>query len=110
MGSCAAPSAKGDDKFITTDYLQQCHRFLGAMMIGMIPDFAQAASGAAKNNKDNQTDYTANSRQAFADIARESFSNSVNIPPTLYKNQGEIITLIVGQDLDFSKIYKLKMK
>ncbi|WP_241165630.1 MULTISPECIES: hypothetical protein, partial [Enterobacterales] len=21
---CAAPSAKGDDKFITTDYLQQC--------------------------------------------------------------------------------------
>ncbi|MUR25015.1 resolvase, partial [Acinetobacter baumannii] len=24
MGSFAAPSAKGDDKFITTDYLQQC--------------------------------------------------------------------------------------
>ncbi|WP_315903216.1 recombinase family protein [Klebsiella pneumoniae] len=24
MGSCATPSAKGDDKFITTDYLQQC--------------------------------------------------------------------------------------
>ena len=85
-------------------------RFLGAMMVGMIPDFAQALSGAAKNNKDNQTDYTANSRQAFADIARESFSNSVNIPPPLYKNQGEIITLIVGQDLDFSGIYKLKMK
>ncbi|ASN59100.1 hypothetical protein GAY35_14215 [Staphylococcus aureus] len=32
MGSCAAPSAKGDDKFITTDYLQQCRtdsRFSG---------------------------------------------------------------------------------
>ncbi|WP_407225490.1 hypothetical protein [Enterobacter hormaechei] len=28
MGSCAAPSAKGDDKFITTDYLQQCPRKL----------------------------------------------------------------------------------
>ena len=27
MGSCAAPSAKGDDKFITTDYLQQCRKF-----------------------------------------------------------------------------------
>ncbi|MCK0370897.1 DUF4385 domain-containing protein [Salmonella enterica] len=27
MGSCAAPSAKGDDKFITTDYLQQCQPF-----------------------------------------------------------------------------------
>ncbi len=29
MGSCAAPSAKGDDKFITTDYLQQCPTELG---------------------------------------------------------------------------------
>nr|MDN1544347.1 antirestriction protein [Escherichia coli]MDN1631749.1 antirestriction protein [Escherichia coli] len=29
MGSCAAPSAKGDDKFITTDYLQQCRYFCG---------------------------------------------------------------------------------
>ena len=28
MGSCAAPSAKGDDKFITTDYLQQCRDFV----------------------------------------------------------------------------------
>ncbi len=27
MGSCAAPSAKGDDKFITTDYLQQCRKW-----------------------------------------------------------------------------------
>lgn len=85
-------------------------RFFGAMMLGMIPDLSQAASGIAQNNRDSQTDYTANSRQAFADIAREAFSNSVNIPPTLYKNQGEIITLIVGQDLDFSGVYKLKLK
>ncbi|AXV27999.1 group II intron reverse transcriptase/maturase (plasmid) [Escherichia coli] len=26
-GFMCAPSAKGDDKFITTDYLQQCHIF-----------------------------------------------------------------------------------
>ncbi|HBW4911740.1 TPA: hypothetical protein MFA59_005196, partial [Klebsiella pneumoniae] len=34
MGSCAAPSAKGDDKFITTDYLQQCrlHGQLGQQL------------------------------------------------------------------------------
>ncbi|OKU53411.1 replication initiator protein [Salmonella enterica subsp. enterica serovar Typhimurium] len=31
MGSCAAPSAKGDDKFITTDYLQQCPYFYRLM-------------------------------------------------------------------------------
>ncbi|QAZ61329.1 hypothetical protein C3B80_01940 [Enterobacter cloacae] len=33
MGSCAAPSAKGDDKFITTDYLQQC-RFYRRVRVG----------------------------------------------------------------------------
>ncbi len=37
MGSCAAPSAKGDDKFITTDYLQQCPFEL--------PDLSQNISG-----------------------------------------------------------------
>ncbi|WP_268581322.1 hypothetical protein [Escherichia coli] len=41
MGSCAAPSAKGDDKFITTDYLQQCpqhcvtHTALSPQGLGM---------------------------------------------------------------------------
>nr|WP_172692734.1 hypothetical protein [Escherichia coli]AWF76564.1 Mobile element protein [Escherichia coli] len=38
MGSCAAPSAKGDDKFITTDYLQQCRHaqppFRSSRLIG----------------------------------------------------------------------------
>ncbi|WP_208091386.1 hypothetical protein, partial [Escherichia coli] len=32
MGSCAAPSAKGDDKFITTDYLQQCPNSLHSVV------------------------------------------------------------------------------
>ncbi len=96
----------GADGWIDTHFWD---RFSGAMMLGMIPDLTQGVSGAIKNNKDNQTDYTANSRQAFADIAKEAFANSVGIPPTLYKNQGEIITLITGEDLDFSTIYQLKM-
>jgi hypothetical protein len=42
MGSCAAPSAKGDDKFITTDYLQQCPHDSGTLWIAgpsMVGDF-----------------------------------------------------------------------
>ena len=35
MGSCAAPSAKGDDKFITTDYLQQCLQFYVARQLNI---------------------------------------------------------------------------
>ncbi|NPK43378.1 MFS transporter [Escherichia coli] len=34
MGSCAAPSAKGDDKFITTDYLQQCLFEIPFLLVG----------------------------------------------------------------------------
>jgi len=60
--------------------------------------------------KDRNTDYTENSRQAMADMARTTLENSINIPPTLYKNQGEIINLITGQDIDFSGIYTLRMK
>ncbi|MQJ16236.1 hypothetical protein EI050_24265 [Escherichia coli] len=45
MGSCAAPSAKGDDKFITTDYLQQCRRanvpgFTAVNVVGRVGAFA----------------------------------------------------------------------
>ncbi|ATW34844.1 VirB10/TraB/TrbI family type IV secretion system protein [Candidatus Williamhamiltonella defendens] len=84
-------------------------RFGGALMLGMIPDMTAAAANQV-GKKDRNTDYTENSRQSLADIARTAFENSVNIPPTLYKNQGDIITLITGQDIDFSAIYQLELK
>ncbi len=84
-------------------------RFMGAMMVGMIPDRHRPQVERLKVIKTIRPTIQLTVAGAFADIAREAFANSVNIPPTLYKNQGEIITLIVGQDLDFSSIYKLKM-
>ncbi|WP_239689232.1 recombinase family protein, partial [Enterobacter cloacae] len=41
MGSCAAPSAKGDDKFITTDYLQQCPSPYGRMLATFLSGIAE---------------------------------------------------------------------
>ena len=75
----------------------------------MIPDVAAWASNSA-GQKDRNTDYTENSRQAMADMARTTLENSINIPPTVHKNQGEIINLVTGQDIDFSGIYTLRMK
>lgn len=105
--AAGALGESGVEGWIDTHFWE---RFGGAMMLGMIPDAMQGLSGAARNNKDHQSDYTSNSREAFAEIAKETFANSVNIPPTMYKNQGEIITLITGQDLDFSGVYRLKMR
>lgn len=96
----------GVDGWIDTHFRE---RFGGALLVGMIPDIGAWASNSA-GQKDRNTDYTENSRQAMADMARTTLENSINIPPTLYKNQGEFINLITGQDIDFSGIYALRMK
>ncbi|WKV52609.1 VirB10/TraB/TrbI family type IV secretion system protein [Dickeya fangzhongdai] len=96
----------GVDGWIDTHFRE---RFGGALLVGMIPDIGAWASNSA-GQKDRNTDYTENSRQAMADMARTTLENSINIPPTVHKNQGEIINLITGQDIDFSGIYTLRMK
>lgn len=96
----------GVDGWIDTHFRE---RFGGALLVGMIPDISAWASNSA-GQKDRNTDYTENSRQAMADMARTTLENSINIPPSLYKNQGELINLITGQDIDFSGIYTLRMK
>ncbi|MCH7010100.1 hypothetical protein EFK11_20875 [Escherichia coli] len=48
MGSCAAPSAKGDDKFITTDYLQQCRFFHCVFLWGCRSQENVSICGAGK--------------------------------------------------------------
>ncbi|MBR7599539.1 VirB10/TraB/TrbI family type IV secretion system protein [Klebsiella variicola] len=96
----------GVDGWIDTHFRE---RFGGALLVGMIPDIGAWASNSS-GQKDRNTDYTENSRQAMADMARTTLENSINIPPTLNKNQGEIINLITGQDIDFSGIYTLRMK
>ncbi|HAE1235292.1 TPA_asm: hypothetical protein G2938_25405 [Salmonella enterica subsp. enterica serovar Livingstone] len=45
MGSCAAPSAKGDDKFITTDYLQQCLKLYSPFFHNYIQTARKAVTG-----------------------------------------------------------------
>lgn len=80
-------------------------RFSGAIMLSFIDDaLAAAASQASKNNSNGVTvDNTSDSASKMAEIALE---NSINIPPTAYVNQGEILTVIVPRNIDFSKVYK----
>lgn len=37
----------------------------------------------------------------------QALQNSVNIQPTLRKNQGELVSIFVARDLDFSTVYKV---
>jgi type IV secretion system protein VirB10 len=42
-------------------------------------------------------------------IANTALENSINIAPTLSKNQGDTVSLIVAHDLDFSNVYQLQV-
>lgn len=83
-------------------------RFKGAIMLSMIGDIGNFLSNkASQGNTDNQITFeeTSDSGQDMASIALE---NSINIPPTLYKNQGERLQIFVARDLDFSGVYSLE--
>jgi type IV secretion system protein VirB10 len=41
-------------------------------------------------------------------MAAKALENSINIPPTLYKNQGERVAIFVARDLDFRGVYGLE--
>lgn len=43
-------------------------------------------------------------------MSNTALENSINIPPTMYKNQGDIIGILVGEDIDFSGVYAVRLK
>lgn len=96
----------GIEGWIDTHFWQ---RFGNALMLSTVQDVAAAAAGNAPG-KNRNTDYTENTRAATAEMAKMALENSINIPPTLYRNQGDIIGMLVGEDIDFSSIYALKLK
>lgn len=84
-------------------------RFGNALMLSTVQDVAAAASDSAPG-KDRNTDYTENTRAASAEMAKTALENSINIPPTMYLNQGDVIGIMTGTDIDFSSVYQLRMK
>ena len=85
-------------------------RFGSTMLLSFIDDALAAASthlaktGASDSNAIS-FDNTNNAGQKMAEIALE---NSINIPPTAYINQGELLTVIVPRNIDFSSVYEIR--
>ncbi|CQH27603.1 VirB10/TraB/TrbI family type IV secretion system protein [Yersinia enterocolitica] len=84
-------------------------RFGNALMLSTVQDVAGAASDSAPG-KDRNTDYTENTRAAASEMAKTALENSINIPPTMYLNQGDVIGIMTGTDIDFSSVYQLRLK
>ncbi|HGJ5878409.1 MAG TPA: TrbI/VirB10 family protein [Arsenophonus nasoniae] len=79
-------------------------RFGGAMLLSFVDDaLAAAASNISKENTSLSIDNTRSATKSMAELALE---NSIGIPPTAYVNQGEMLSVIVPRNIDFSPVYK----
>lgn len=84
-------------------------RFGGSIMLSMIGDLGEWASNKGRSSNDNSIQFS-NTSQGVEQAAAEALRNSINIPPTLYKNQGERVSVFLARDLDFSDVYSLHAK
>ncbi|KAA0892479.1 type IV secretion system protein VirB10 [Pusillimonas sp. ANT_WB101] len=81
-------------------------RFGNAILLSLIGDLGNWASNQGESGSNNiRFD---NTSQGGQEAVSKILEKSLDIPPTLYKNQGERIGIMVARDLDFSKVYELE--
>lgn len=84
-------------------------RFGGALLLTLINSAAQGLSSYVGNLSSQaglQQNFNGGGGSASAqNVATEALRNTINIPPTLYKNQGEQVGIYVARDLNFSSVY-----
>ena len=81
-------------------------RFGSALLLSVVADGSAAASASLKTGSVIDAQLTAQSGNQAAAIAVEQ---SAAIKPTLLKNQGEMVSIFVARDLDFSGVYQLRV-
>lgn len=82
-------------------------RFGSAILLSFIKDALSTGSQVASRNSNGTIVYE-NSEQNTGRMAEIALENSINIQPTGYALQGQLINILVARDIDFSSIYSLK--
>lgn len=82
-------------------------RFGAAIMLTVIGGSLNAAANAAQTGTGNSyfQYLNANANQ----IANTTLQHTIDIPPTLTRNQGANVSIFVARDLNFSRVYKLSL-
>ena len=100
--------ASGVEGYVNHHYMK---RFGAAILLSIIDDtFSVIADKLSNNSKNNYYNYTENSREQASKIAEIALEKMIDIKPTLYKNQGDLVGVYVNRDIDFSKVYQLRRK
>ena len=78
-------------------------RFGAAMLVSVIDGAVQSAVQSSRSS--GTVIYNPSASQ---DVITEVLRNTVNIPPTIVKHQGDRISVLVARDLDFRTVYELR--
>ena len=88
--------------YVDTHFWQ---RFGAAILISVIDGAIQAAVGSQNSSSGGPA--VVYNTQGSHDVLTEVLRGTINIPPTVVKNQGERIQVFVARDLDFRSVYAL---
>lgn len=100
LGAAGVPGAV-DDHF--------WKRFGNAILLSVIQGSLQAGAGAAAEAGSRSGNYFNNFQSSGEQMADTSLKATINIPPTLVKNQGDNVSIFVARDIDFSGVYNLRL-
>ncbi len=81
-------------------------RFGAALLISVIDGAVQAAIQSSAGNSGTVIVNPTGSQGVMEEVLK----GTVNIPPTITKNQGDRIQVFVARDLDFRSVYELKTR
>jgi type IV secretion system protein VirB10 len=79
-------------------------RFGAAMLVSVVDGAVQAATQSARGGSGNVVLNPSSSQ----DVLTEILKNTINIPPTVVKRNGDRIQVLVARDVDFRSVYELR--
>lgn len=87
-------------------------RFSSAILVSVIDDLTSGVTNMLSNsdNKDNVNVDFSSTAETASEMATEVLKKFIDIKPTIYKNQGDIVGIYVNRDIDFSNVYEIKRR
>jgi type IV secretion system protein VirB10 len=92
-------------------------RFGGALMLTFVQGALEAGTavagssgGGSSGGSQAALGFVYAGQSNGQQVANTALQNTINIPPTLTKNQGDTVSLFVAHDLDFSGVYQLQVR
>ena len=82
-------------------------RFGGAILLSVIQGSLQTGTALAANSGSGGGTFFNSFQANGSNVSDTALQATINIPPTLEKNQGDNVAIFVAKDLDFSDIYNL---